>query len=102
MLDGFHDKESRQAACCNMVYLAAFEARMLPCGVAVNKEYTKGSVDGKVINELRGCAASRICKGATGTGAAHPFDEGVHLGPMVSKTQLMESAVGVQVPANGI
>ena len=102
MLDGFHDRESHHAACCNKVYLAIFEAGMLPCGVAINKEYTKGSVDGKVINELRGCAASRICQGTTGTGSAHSFDEGVHLRPMVSKAQSMESAVGVQVPANGI
>ena len=101
MLDGFHDREPRHAACCNKVYLTAFESGVLSCGVAVDKEYSKGSVDGEVVNELRGSAASRICKGATGTGAAHPFDEGVHFGPMVSKTQSMESTVGVQVPANG-
>jgi hypothetical protein len=31
-------------------YLTAFESGVLSCGVAVDKEYTKGSVDGEVIN----------------------------------------------------
>ncbi len=102
MLDGFHDREPCHAACCNKVYLAAFKTRVLSRGVPVNNEDTKGSVNGEVIHELRGSAASRICQGATGTGAAHALDEGIHLGPMVSKAQAMESTVGVQVPTNGI
>ena len=38
----------------------------------------------------------------TGTGVAHLFDKGVHLGPVVAKAQLMEGMICVQMPANGI
>jgi hypothetical protein len=55
-----------------------------------------------VVNELRRSAAGRIGQCTTGTGIAHPFDEGIHLRPMVLKTQAMKGAVGVQVSANGI
>ena len=55
-----------------------------------------------MVHQFQGSDASRIREGAAGTGVTHPFDEGVHFGPMVAKTQSMESAVGVQIPANGI
>ena len=45
---------------------------------------------------------SRIREGAAGTGVVHPFDKGVHLGPMVAKAQSMEGTICVQMPANGI
>jgi hypothetical protein len=70
---------------------------VLASRVIIDKEDLKWSIDGKMIDQFRGCTAGGVGEGTAWTSIAQPFDEGVHFRPMIAKAQTMKSAVGIEM-----
>ncbi len=102
MLDGFHGSKAGHTIACNQIRVKTIKARVLSCRVGVNKQDEEQRFDWKVVHQFGGFALGRVCKGTTRAGIAHAGDIGVHSRPIISEANMVESAVSIEVAANGI
>jgi hypothetical protein len=84
MLDGFHECKAGHTIVCHYGCLKTIKARMLSCGVCNDNKNKEWHFNWEFVNQFRGLALGRVCKGATWAGIAHLFDVGEHLRPIAA------------------
>jgi hypothetical protein len=56
----------------------------------------------RAIDKLRQSLMTWIKKCTAGTSVAYPLDIGVHLRPEITKAQMVEGAIGIEMSTNGV
>ena len=78
VLNRFHGSKTSHATTGYNIGLVTLKASMIACLVSINKENSKWSLDGKMINEFGRSTTAGIGKCTARTGITHLLDVGVH------------------------